>query len=44
MAKQVKVEITADSSRFEQAMQGAANLSVELVAECGMGENWLSAH
>lgn len=33
MAKQVKVEITADSSRFEQAMQGAAKATSDTGAK-----------
>ena len=33
MAKQVKVEITADSSRFEQAMQGAAKATSDAGAK-----------
>ncbi len=53
MILQVHDEIVVDMLKSEeaqvreivvQAMQGAANLSVELVAECGMGENWLAAH
>ena len=33
MAKQVKVEITADSSRFEQTMQGAAKATSDAGAK-----------
>ena len=53
MILQVHDEIVVDMLKSEeaqvreivvQAMQGAANLSVELVAECGIGDNWLAAH
>jgi DNA polymerase I-like protein with 3'-5' exonuclease and polymerase domains len=27
-----------------EEMQGAANLSVPLIADCGWGSNWLEAH
>ena len=53
MILQVHDEIVVDMLKSEEArvreivveaMQRAANLSVELIAECGTGENWLAAH
>ncbi len=50
---QVHDEIVVDLLRSEQAqvekivreeMEGVAKLSIPLTAECGVGENWLSAH
>ncbi|MBR6655291.1 MAG: DNA polymerase I [Alistipes sp.] len=50
---QVHDEIVVDMLRTEQEavekivreeMEGAANLSIPLTAECGVGENWLAAH
>ena len=32
------------SQKFWEAMEHAARLRVELVVECGVGENWLEAH
>ncbi len=53
MILQVHDEIVIDMPESEQeqvrqivieAMQGAADLSVELTAECGAGTSWLAAH
>lgn len=53
MILQVHDEIVIDMLESEeaqireivvQAMQGAAKLDVELIAECGTGKNWLEAH
>ena len=50
---QVHDEIVVDLLRSEremveqivrEEMEGAANLSIPLTAECGVGENWLAAH
>ena len=50
---QVHDEIVVDLLRSErekveqiirEEMEGAANLSIPLTAECGVGENWLKAH
>ena len=50
---QVHDEIVVDLLRSErekveqivrEEMEGAANLSIPLTAECGVGDNWLAAH
>lgn len=50
---QVHDELVVDTLRSEldevtaivrEAMEGAADLSVKLVADCGTGDNWLQAH
>jgi len=53
MILQVHDEVVIDTLRSElervreivtEAMEGAAQLKVKLVAECGAGDNWLDAH
>lgn len=53
MILQVHDEVVVDTLRSEvdavrrivtESMQGAAQLSVPLIAECGTGYNWLEAH
>lgn len=53
MILQVHDELVIDALRVEldevrkvvtECMESAANLKVELTAECGAGENWLEAH
>lgn len=53
MILQVHDEIVIDLLRSEESevrelvvrcMEGAAKLNVELLAECGIGENWIEAH
>ena len=50
---QVHDEVVIDTLRSEldrvreivtEAMERAAHLKVKLIAECGVGENWLDAH
>ena len=53
MILQVHDEVVVDTLRSEveqvraivkEAMESAARLRVKLIAECGVGENWLEAH
>ena len=53
MILQVHDEVIVDMLREEQeavirivreAMEGVAQLSVPLISEAGVGENWLEAH
>ena len=53
MILQVHDEVVIDTLRSEldrvreivtEAMERAAHLKVKLIAECGVGENWLDAH
>jgi len=53
MILQVHDEVVIDTLRNEldrvreivtEAMEQAAHLKVKLIAECGVGENWLDAH
>ena len=53
MILQVHDEVVIDTLRCElervrtivkEAMESAARLRVKLIAECGVGENWLEAH
>ena len=41
MLREEQEEVTA---LVREAMEHAARLRVELVVECGVGENWLEAH
>ncbi len=39
-----KPELPQVTSIVTAAMEGAAQLAVRLIVECGVGNNWLDAH